>query len=109
MGAVNQSFFPETLRSIDSSTFTGQYQAVGSSLTQASRLIRMYNDSSVPVTISWDGVNDHDYLPSKGFILLDVSTNREVTNILEIQKGIQFFVKGSAGSGNFYISSYYAR
>lgn len=109
MAPQNQRLFPIALRSIDSASFTGSYQAVGTALSEPVRIIKMYNDASVPVTISWDGTNDHDFLPSKGFILIDVSTNREVTDILEIEKGILFYVKGSAGTGSFYISAYYAR
>ena len=69
----------------------------------------MYNDSSVAVTISWDGVNDHDYLPSKGFWLYDASANREVSDILEVPANTQFYVKGSAGTASVYLTILYGR
>lgn len=100
--------FPETLRSIAASTFTGSYQVVGGVLVHPSRIVKFTNDTATGVTISWNGTNDHDYLPSGSFLLLDVSTNREISEILNIAVGVQFYVKGSVSTGNFYISSYYA-
>lgn len=100
--------YPETLRSIAASTFTGSYQVVGSTLAHPIRLVKFQNDTATSVTISWDGTNDHDYIPSGGFLLLDVSANKEISQILSIAVGIQFYVKGSASTGSFYISTYYA-
>lgn len=109
MSSSSQELFPDTLRTIDSVTFTGQYQLVGSILSFPIRILKIYNDSSIAITISWDGTNDHDFLPSKGFTLLDVSTNREVTHILEISKGIGIYVKAAAGTGLIYLSAWYGR
>lgn len=109
MSALSCRIWPETLRMIDSATFTGSYQAVGSALSNSIRLIKIYNDASVPITVSWDGINDMDYVPTKGFVLYDVSTNRETSNVLEIAANTRFYVKGSAGTGSVYITALYAR
>lgn len=109
MGSLQQSLYPNPLRSIDSSTFTGSYQALGSTLPNASRIIKITNNSTVLITISWDGVNDHEILPPNSFLLLDVSSNKEVSSICEIPQGTQFLVKASAGTGLVYLSSYFAR
>jgi hypothetical protein len=109
VGAAGIEIFPDTMRTIDSATFTGQYQLVGSVLTFPTRIIKIYNDASVAVTVSWDGTNDHDYLASKAFVLLDISTNREVSDILEIRKGVGIYVKAAAGTGSVYVSSWYGR
>ncbi len=55
--------FPDTLRSLASSSITGAYQALGTPLTRRIRLVKFLNLSSQPITISWDGVNDHDVIP----------------------------------------------
>lgn len=108
--AVLQSvtIFPEVLRSIDSATFTGSYQAVGAALANPARIIKFTNNSGVLVTLSWDGVNDHDVLPAGSFLLLDVSANKQISQIFSIAVGVRFYVKGSASTGSVYISSYYA-
>jgi len=97
---------PDPIRSIDSATFTGSYQAVGSALTRPIRLVKFVNNSTVLVTVSWDGVNAHDVLPATTFSLYDVTTNRVALTAdgqYAIAVGTQFYVKGSAGTGLFYI------
>ena len=100
--------FPETLRSIAASTFTGSYQVVGVVLAHPSRIVKFTNNTATDVTVSWDGTNDHEYIPSGSFLLLDISSNKEISNIFNIRAGLQFYAKGSASTGSFYISSYYA-
>ena len=94
---------PDTIRSIDTSTFTGAYQAVGTPLGRPIRLIKFVNDSSVPVTLSWDGVHDHDYLPANSFTLFDMTTNEAKVDGLFVPEGTQFYAKGAAGTRSFYI------
>lgn len=94
---------PDEIRSIDSSTFTGSYQAVGSALTRPIRLVKFLNDSSVPVTVSWDGVTDHDYIPANSFALYDLTTNEVLQDGWFVGQGTQFYVKGAVGTRNFYI------
>lgn len=100
--------YPDTLRSIDSATFTGSYQAVGSPLTYAARVIKFTNQSGVDVLVSWNGSTNHEIVPATGFFLLDVSANRETANQCAIAASTQFYVKGAASTGLFYISVYYA-
>lgn len=107
MGALSTKILPDTIRSIDSSTFTGSYQAVGSQLTFPTRIVKFTNNSGVLVTVSWDGVHDHDVIPAGGFLLLDVSSDKESSGIFEIAANTQFFVKASSSTGFFYISTYY--
>ena len=109
MGAQSTVIMPEPLRSIDSATFTGSFQAVGTPLANSSRIIKFINNSTVPVTISWDGINAHDFVPPTSFVLYDVSTNRgKPSPYLSIRQRTQFYVSGSAGSGLFYIVTLYA-
>lgn len=107
MSFLSIRMFPEALRTFNSATFTGSYQAMGVPLANSIRLVKWTNTANVNVTISWDGVNDHEILPAGSFVLLDVSSNREVANQFEIQNGLQFYVKGSAGIGSVYMSAYY--
>lgn len=107
MSAALSNLFPDVLRSINSASFTGSYQQIGTELTYPTRIIKIYNGSSVGITISWDGINDHEFLPSTGFLLLDVSTNRQSNFQCQISEGTAFFAKGSAGSGLVYLSTYY--
>lgn len=112
MSNLSTLVLPGTLASIDSATFTGSYQAVGSALAHPARIVKFTNASNVAVTISWDGANDADYLPANAFLLLDVTTNHSMPLNFEIQQGTQFFVKGASAitnAGSVYISYYYGK
>lgn len=113
MAAPSQSItiFPEVLRSLPSSGFSGSYQAIGTPLVYPSRILKFTNDTNVEVTVSWDGTNDHEVLPADSFLLIDIAANRQISNIFCAAAGVQFYVNGASGmgnTGNFYISSYYA-
>jgi len=97
----------ETLRSIDSSTFTGVYQTVGTPLLHPSYILKMVNNSSVLVTISIDGINDIDVLPPDSFWLYDEGKVGMSSSIPAIPAGTQIMVKGSAGTGSIYLVTQY--
>ncbi len=97
----------ETLRSIDSTTFTGSYQAIGTPLINPSYILKLVNNSTVLVTISIDGTTDIDVAPAGSFWLYDEGKVGPSSNIPAIPQGTQIYVKGSAGSGSVYLISQY--
>jgi hypothetical protein len=109
MSALSTVILPDVLRSINSATFTGAYLPIGTPLAFSVRIIKFTNLSTSTCTISWDGINPHEIIPSGGFVLLDVSSNRENAQFFEIQMGTQFYVSGAVGTGDVYISCYYGR
>ena|SRR5580765_7356656 len=93
----------EALKSIDSATFTGSYQAIGTATTHEARIFKIVNNSNVGVTISLDGSTDMDFIPPATFVLYDLGTNRgNPTASLVLQRGTQFYIKGAAGMGLVY-------
>lgn len=99
---------PETLRSIDSATFTGAYQAVGTPLLHTARVVIFTNGSLVPVTVSWDGINPHEHVLAGESVPLNVTSNHGIEGRFEVPLGTQFYVLGTASTGLFTISVYYA-
>lgn len=95
--------FYEALRSINSATFTGAYQALGTPLVYSPFLIKIVNTSTVPVTISLDGVTDHDICPQGSFYLYDEGANASREAGLAIMAKTQVYVKGAAGVGFVYL------
>jgi hypothetical protein len=99
---------PETLRSIDSATFTGAYQALGTALTHNAVLAKFVNNSNILITVSWNGVSDHDVIPAGSFALYDITANKpDSTPGFFIGKGTQFYVKAAAGVGLVYLTILY--
>lgn len=94
----------EFLRSIDSSTFTGSYQAIGGPLLHPGSIVKMVNNSNVLVTVSTDGVDDVDVCPATSFWLYDYTTNHPTSSDGEFAlQGTQYYVKGSSGTGLVYL------
>lgn len=108
MSEIKQKLLPEPMRSINSASFTGSYQAIGTPLANASRILLFVNNSGVNVTISFDGSNDaFILLPGAGFTI-DENSNAVSSSVYETAAGTQFYAKGSASTGLVYISSFYA-
>lgn len=70
----------------DPSTLTGTYQAINGAGTQSNastvgfsdtaKILKIYNPSTtVSIDISLDGVNDHDFIPPLGTLIVDFQTN----------------------------------
>ncbi len=77
-------------------------------LAQSCYLLRIINDTTQDITISYDGTNDADY------ILLGTANNipaiyggQPNNFIAQFPKGLQIYVKGTTGTGNLYIVGYY--
>jgi len=97
----------ETLRSIDSATFTGSYQALGTPLAHPSYILKMINNSTSLVTISIDGINDMDVAPASSFWLYDEGKVGSNSAYPAMPQGTQIYVSGAAGTGSVYLVSQY--
>jgi hypothetical protein len=99
----------ETQRTLDSSTLTGSFIVFGAPLTVNPALLIFQNTSTVDITISDDGVNNGLTIPVGTSMVLDLRTNRTPeASDLSFRVGTQFYINGSAGTGNVYLSIIYA-
>lgn len=98
----------ETLRTIDSTTFTGSKQAIGTPLVHPSYILKLVNNSTVLVTISIDGTNDVDVAPANSFWLYDEGKVGLSSAFPAMPAGTQVYVTGAvAGTGLVYLVSQY--
>ncbi len=93
----------ETLRSIDSATLTGSYQALGTPLLHPAYILKLVNNSTSLVTISRNGTSDIDVAPANSFWLYDEDEGGDTHE--SVPAGTQIYVKGSAGTGLIYLVS----
>lgn len=100
----------EPLRSLVYSSISNAYMGVGAALNYPARQILVQNTTDALMTFSWDGVNDHFVLPSNGFLLLDVTSNKTILHGgFFIAEGSRLYVNtaGSPSMGAVYFSSMY--
>ena len=90
----------ETMRVFDAASLTGGFDAFSSPTEHAAYKVKMVNLSDVTVTVSVDGINDIDVCPTLGFWLYDEMVTKDHEGL---PKGTQFFINGTAGTGNIYL------
>jgi hypothetical protein len=107
MPAIKDSLKPLEMATVASSGLTGSY-AAAKTLEQPTAILRVVNDSSETVLLSYDGSTDHDAVDSGQTLHLEAATNREPQNERSIlAKNTVISLKGTAGQGNIYITGYY--
>jgi hypothetical protein len=67
------------------------------------------NNTGVLVTISWNGTDDHVVLLAGNSFVFDENSNAVANATFATSANTQFFVKGAASTGLFYISTFYAQ
>lgn len=99
---------PEPLRSLGESSISSSYAAIGTALANPSRIFYLQNLTDVSITFSWDGTHDHVILPSNGFLLIDVTSDRTDTGgAFAFSAGTIIYAKGSPSMGSVYLSTFY--
>jgi hypothetical protein len=94
----------EPIRSIDSSTFTGTYQKLGTPLVNAASIVKLVNNSTSLITVSVDGTTTVDVAPPTSFFLYDITSDSpNSTDAVFIPAGTQYLVSGAAGTGLVYL------
>ena len=68
--------FPEPLRSIAFGSIGSSFNTVGSPFAHPIYITHLVNDTDVALVFSWNGVDQHLYLPSGGFLVLDITANK---------------------------------
>jgi hypothetical protein len=110
MGAVSIKVLPEAVRTLDFSLISGTYMGVGTPLTNPSRIILFQNFTDQAVMISFDGITDNLPVAASGFVLLDITANKTVSQGFSIAEGTRFYAKeltDAPTEGSLYISSFY--
>jgi hypothetical protein len=106
---AQNSVKPLVLSSILSSAVTALYAPLnGTGFSQAPFFIRIINNSKTDVTISYNGVDDHEYIPAFTVFELPSQTNAQPNaQIALFPKNTIVYIKGVASLGTIYLSGYY--
>lgn len=102
----------DTVRTLAFGSVGASYSAVGSRVTRPGRILKITNYLDAPIFVSFDGVNNNDFVPEKGFTLYDFSTNKSATSSEEFLMSnlTQVYVKRAGGAptaGAVYVTYIY--
>jgi hypothetical protein len=108
--SVKNSVQPIALSSIDSATLLANYQllSVAAGIPNPVFYVKIVNNSNTPVTVSYDGTNDHDFVRAGTDAQLNFQANNQPTNQNALLPAFtKVYVKGSAGVGLIYLSAWF--
>lgn len=101
------------MRTVAFGSIGATYSAIGTPVTRPGNLVWLDNLTDANVIISFDGgIEDHLIVAANSGKVVDISTNRRVTDDLNISIGTWFYIKRESAaptSGNFYLSYGYQR
>ena len=97
------------LSTFGSSSLSGTYQAINASgLPNSCFFVRINNGGNTPITISYDGVTDNEFIRSNSEFELPSQANSQPNAMKALSpKGRVYWVKGTAGAGTISLSGYY--
>jgi hypothetical protein len=106
---AQNSVKPFPLSNVLSSTVTSIYAPLnGTGFVEAPFFIRIINASTMAITVSYDGINDHEFLAANTVFELPSQTNSQPNaQIALFPKYTVVYIKGTAGTGSIYLSGYY--
>jgi len=109
---LTNRIFPVDLTSFNAASLTGTYQAINSSgLDFSCFMLQFTNSSTADVTISFDGTNDHEFIPGTAAdiprsVKQIYAPASNTSQAIVFPKNTIIYVKGSAGVGTLYLSAY---
>lgn len=112
MAFINR-IIPLGLSTFNAASLTANYQAINSGgFSQSALIIKIQNDNSTDITISFDGTNDHEFLAGtaaaipRESLILNFISSPSTSGYIYMAKGTVVYVKGSAGVGSIVLSAY---
>jgi hypothetical protein len=99
----------EPVRSLAAASIGAGYMGVGTAISNPARQFFVQNLTDVTLMFSFDGINDHFPLPTNGFLLDDVCSNKTQQGGFFIAEGTRLYVKeiGTPTTGSVYFSVMY--
>ena len=85
------------------------YLAMNAGFPDAIFMIRILNASNTNVFVSYDAINDNDFVPSgNGILELNFQSNAQPNNFVTLlSKGTRVYLRATAGVGSIFLAAYY--
>lgn len=99
----------EPVRSLAFGSIGAAYMGIGTALDHPARQIFIQNLTDETLMFSFNGVDDHFPLPSNGFFLDDITSNKTQNTGFFLAEGERLYVKevGTPTSGSVYFTVIY--
>jgi hypothetical protein len=101
----------EALRSLAFGSIGITYLPIGTPFEHPIRIVKIINTTNSDMIVSFDGINDHDYVPAGGFTLYDLTTNQNESAGWFFKIGTQVYIKYATApaSGSVFVVTLYGK
>lgn len=100
----------DAIRTLAFGGISGTYATLGTPFGHPMRMVCITNTTDALLTFSFDTINDNLIVPSNGFKLFDLTTNRSDPDVnFFFIKNTQVYVKGSPTTGSVYLETIYGQ
>lgn len=100
----------EPVRQLAAGDLGAAYSTIGTSMNHPIRMIVIQNFMDVGVMLSFDGINDHMPMVTNGYMLLDITSNKTLTQGFFVPEGQYIYAKqlgGVPSTGSIYLTVFY--
>ena len=84
---------PDILRSVAFGSLSAVYIGMGTAMTKPIRMMILQNFTDINVMFSFDGIHDTLPLPSNGYLVLDITSNKTIDQGFFLAQGSRIYVK----------------
>lgn len=103
---------PETVRSAAFGVIGDVYMGLGTAMTRPIRQLLLQNLTDANMMFSFDGIHDHFPLPSWGYFLDDITSNKTIAQGFFLAEGTRIYVRKLTALdvptlGGVYLSTFY--
>lgn len=101
---------PEIVRTVAFGAIGANYIGIGTAMTRPIRIILLQNLTDRTVMFSFDGINDHMPLALNGYMLLDITANKTISQGFFLAEGQRIYVRALTGIptiGAVYLTTFY--
>lgn len=96
------------LTSLASASISSSYTVIDSDGFDAPCFtMRIVNNTNKDITVSYDGTNDHEFVPTLTSIQIPNPAPQPLKTGALFPKGLKVWVKGAAGTGSVYLVGYF--
>jgi hypothetical protein len=84
---------PETVRTLGFAAIGAAYVGIGATMSRPIRMLVLQNLTDALLMFSFDGINDHLPLPANGYLALDITANKTITQGFFLAEGQRLYCR----------------
>lgn len=111
MSSLAVRLLVEPVRSLAFGSIVAGYTGVGTSIDHPARMIYVVNLTNGSLMFSFDGIEDHFPLAAGGYLILDISSNKTMSQHFYLAEEERLYVKriDTPTTGSVYFTVFYGK